>query len=173
MLRDMKTRTFITSLSLCLSLVAGSACDVEGTDATPSSDVADEARDHQGVIEAEHLAELHFDEGEIDEHMALWASGALEFESPFGSFDDPAEYEAWIEGFYEYTQGLGGTRHHVVNPIVTLDGDEAEVTAYLHVVNRTDGSFMGSSRIQDRLVRTDSGWRFVFRSVAPDQLPEG
>lgn len=172
MLQDMKTRTPITTLALCLSLAAGIACDPEGTDSTPSPDVS-EARDHQGVVEAEYLAELHFDEGEIDAHMALWAPGSFEFESPFGSFDDPAEYEAWIGGFYDYTQGQGGTRHHVINPIVTLDGDEAEVTAYLHVVNRTDGSFMGSSLIQDRLVRTDAGWKFVFRSVVPDQLPEG
>lgn len=172
MLHDMSTRTSVTTLALCLSLAAGIACDPAGADSTPSSDLG-EARDHQGVVEVEHLAELHFDEGELDAHMALWAPGSLAFESPFGSFDDPAEYEAWLADFHEYTQGLGGTRHHVINPIVTLDGDEAEVTAYLHVVNRTDGSFMGSSLIQDRLVRTDAGWRFVFRSVVPDQLPEG
>jgi len=171
----MKTHTTTTAaLALCLSLFAGAACDPAA--AEPALDVAPRAAkapDSEGVLAAEHLAELSFDEGDIEAHMALWAPGELEFESPFGSFDDPAGYEAWIEGFYGYTQALGGTRHHVINPIVTIDGNEAEVTAYLHVVNRTDGSFMGSSVIHDRLVRTSEGWRFVYRSVEPDQLPGG
>ena len=101
--------------------------------------------------------------------MGLWAEGPIEFTSPFESFTVADDYEAWLMGFYDYTQQMGGTRHHVINPIVTVTDDSAEVTAYLHVVNRSDGSFLGSSVIRDRLVETPEGWRFTARGVESDQ----
>jgi SnoaL-like domain len=150
---------------LSLSTLALAACN----QSAQAPLVEATANDHQGILAAEHLAELSFDEGDFETHMGLWAEDTLEFVSPFGSYTDASEYETWIKGFYDYTQQAGGTRHHVVNPIVIVTGDTAEVTAYLHVVNRMDGSFMGSSVIRDRLIETPGGWRFTYRSVEPDQ----
>lgn len=123
------------------------------------------------IIAAEHLVEIAFDEGDFATHMSLWAEGHFEFVSPFGSYDEPAAYEAWVREFYDYTQQSGGTRHLVLNPVVKVNGDTAELTAYLQVVNRTDGSFMGSSVMHDRLIKTEAGWRFTYRSVVLDQTP--
>lgn len=148
---------------VCLSTLTLAACE----QSAPLIEAT--GNDHQGILAAEHLAELSFDEGDFETHMGLWAEGSFDFVSPFGSYTDPAQYEEWIKGFYGQTQQIGGTRHHVVNPIVVVDGDTAEVTAYLHVVNRKDGSFLGSSVIRDRLVETPDGWRFTYRSVEPDQ----
>ncbi len=167
----MPSTTLVTTL-LSLTLLTVVGCDQGEPDPMlEATDSDSAARAYQDVLATEHLAELSFDEGDIDTHMSLWAEGRLDFVSPFGSFTAPDDYEGWITGFYEYTQEQGGTRHFVLNPIVTFDedGDEAEVTAYLHVINRTDGSFMGSSVIVDRLVETPEGWRFTYRSVEPDQ----
>lgn len=151
--------------AIALSLTGAAACDP----ADAAACTAERATAQQEVLAVEHLAEQSFDAGDIDVHMGLWAEGPIEFTSPFGSFTAADEYEAWLAGFYDYTQQMGGTRHHVLNPIVTVTEDGAEVIAYLHVVNRTDGSFLGSSVIRDRLVETPAGWRFTARSVEPDQ----
>ena len=159
------TNIHIIAVAFALSLAGPAACDPAETTAGN----AELATAHQEILAVEHLAEQSFDAGDIDVHMGLWAEGAIEFTSPFGSFTAAGEYETWLSGFYDYTQQMGGTRHHVVNPIVTLTDDGAEVIAYLHVVNRSDGSFLGSSVIRDRLVETPEGWRFTARSVEPDQ----
>lgn len=97
MLHGMKTHTTTAALALCLSLLAG-ACDPAAAEpAFETAPRAAKAHDVEGVLAAEHLAELTFDEGDLAAHMALWAPGELEFESPFGSFDEPASYEAWLE----------------------------------------------------------------------------
>ncbi|MBL8971902.1 MAG: nuclear transport factor 2 family protein [Myxococcales bacterium] len=158
------TNIHTIAAAIALSLASAAACDP--ADATAGNA---ELAAAQEIIAVEHLAEQSFDAGDIDVHMGLWAEGAIEFTSPFGSFTAADEYEAWLAGFFDYTQQMGGTRHHVINPIVQLTDDGAEVTAYLHVVNRGDGSFMGSSVIRDRLVETPEGWRFTARSVEPDQ----
>lgn len=153
------------ALALCGSLFA-TACD-EGSDDPQLEATAEqaEARSILSVIATEHLEEISFDNGDFETHMGLWSDEAFEFVSPFGSYTDPDAYEAWLTEFYGAVESMGGTRHLVINPVVTIDGDTAEFTGYLQVVNRTDGSFMGSAVMHDRLVNTDAGWRFVYRSV--------
>jgi len=162
----MRNATIIASI-MGLSLITLAGCEQNSTEPLL---VATEDP-YQGVLAAEHLAEMSFDQGDIKTHMGLWAKDPIEFTSPFGNFKTAAEYEGFIQGFYDYTQQSGGTRHHVLNPIVVVNGDEAEVTAYLHVVNKKDGSFLGSSVIRDRLVKMPEGWRFTARSVESDQPP--
>lgn len=167
----MQTLVLRTTMALALTLFA-SACDDGGSD--PQIDASaeqGEAEAIQAVLATEHLEEMAFDNGDFAAHMALWSDSEFEFVSPFGSFTDRDEYEAWVTDFYGYAESMGGTRHHVLNPVVTIDGDTAEFTGYLQVINRSDGSFMGSSVMHDRLVRTDAGWRFVYRSVELDQTP--
>ncbi len=124
---------------------------------------------HHQILNLESLAEMYFDEGKFEEHMALWANGEVVFESPFGSFNEAVPYLEWLKGFYAMTQEMGGTRHLVMNPVVEVNGDNAEFTGYLYIMNKRDGSFMGTSVMKDRFKKTENGWKFTFRSVAPDQ----
>lgn len=121
------------------------------------------------IINLESLAEIYFDEGKFDEHLSLWVKDEVVFESPFGSFDDGGAYIEWLKGFYNMTQGMGGTRHFVMNPVVTFDGDTAQFTGYLYIINKKNGAFMGTSVMKDKFKKTEDGWRFTYRSVAPDQ----
>ncbi len=124
---------------------------------------------YQEIINLESRAEMTFDNGSFDEHLALWAENECKFESPFGSFDEASSYIEWLKGFYEMTQKMGGTRHLVLNPVVEINNDTAEFTGYLYIINKSDGSFMGTSVMRDKFQLIDSRWKFVYRSVSPDQ----
>ncbi len=120
------------------------------------------------ILNVTHRAEMTFDDGDFDAHLALWTE-EVRFESPFGNAGDAATYRQFIEGFYKKVSSVGGTRHFVINPVITLEGDNAVVDAYLHVINRRDGSFMGSSVIHDELRRVAGTWKLTMRRVMPDQ----
>ncbi|WP_350284757.1 nuclear transport factor 2 family protein [uncultured Croceitalea sp.] len=124
---------------------------------------------YQEILNLESRAEMTFDNGLFDEHQSLWAENECQFESPFGSFNEAEGYIKWLEEFYQMTQNLGGTRHLVLNPIVEVNGDTASFTGYLYIINKSDGSFMGTSVMKDKFKIIDSEWKFVYRSVAPDQ----
>ena len=118
------TNIHTIAAAIALSLASAAACDP--ADATAGNA---ELAAAQEIIAVEHLAEQSFDAGDIDVHMGLWAEGAIEFTSPFGSFTAADEYEAWLAGFFDYTQQMGGTRHHVINPIVQLTDDGESKTS--------------------------------------------
>ncbi|WP_299246360.1 nuclear transport factor 2 family protein [uncultured Aquimarina sp.] len=124
---------------------------------------------YQEIINLESRAEMTFDDGLFDQHIGLWAENECKFESPFGSFDNAKEYIDWLKGFYETTQKLGGTRHLVLNPVVTIENDTAQFTGYLYIINKSNGAFMGTSVMKDKFKLINSEWKFVFRSVFPDQ----
>ncbi len=124
---------------------------------------------YQAILNLESLAEMYFDEGKFDEHLELWVKDELAFESPFGSFQEADAYIAWLKEFYEMTQKMGGTRHLVMNPVVEIQDNTAEFTGYLYIINKSHGGFMGTSVMKDRFKKAEQGWKFTFRSVAPDQ----
>ena len=65
------------------------------------------------------------------------------------------------------------TRHWNANILLEGDGDEARASAYLLVVDVSDGPRLRSSGIyHDTLRHVDGEWRFVTRSVTPD-VPRG
>lgn len=125
--------------------------------------------EHLEILNLESLAEMYFDDGKFDKHMALWSKEEINFESPFGSFKSAGPYLDWLKEFYEMTQKMGGTRHLVMNPVITIDGETAEFKGYLYIMNKKDGSFMGTSVMHDKFQKTEKGWKFIHRSVAPDQ----
>lgn len=131
--------------------------------------------DHVAIAEVTNLFENALDEGDIDAHMATWASDALSFASPFGNYDSHADYREWVSGFHEQMSSMGGTRHLITNAVVEVDGDRATQTAYLLVLGRTmnDGSpgMMATVRLEDELARTADGWRFTSRELNLDQDP--
>lgn len=124
---------------------------------------------YQEIINLESRAEMTFDNGEFEKHLSLWVENECQFESPFGSFDNAQDYIQWLKGFYDMTQKMGGTRHLVLNPIVEINGNEADFTGYLYIINKSNGSFMGTSVMKDRFKKINDEWKFIFRSVAPDQ----
>lgn len=125
--------------------------------------------DYQSIMNAESLAEQSFDNGDFDQHMSLWGN-EVTFESPFGSFENDSDgYLGWLKGFYNQTQAMDGTRHLIMNPVITINGNEAQFVGYLQILNKKDGSFMGTSVMNDRFKKTTDGWKFTYRSVAPDQ----
>lgn len=125
---------------------------------------------HHHIINAESLAEIYFDEGEFEKHRDI-ITDDFKFVSPFGNFDNPDDYLTWLKEFYDTTQKMGGTRHFVMNPVITVNKskDEAEFMGYLYVINKSNGEFMGTSIMKDRLRKTKDGWKFTYRSVQPDQ----
>ncbi|MBL0684756.1 nuclear transport factor 2 family protein [Aquimarina mytili] len=124
---------------------------------------------YQEIMNLESRAEMTFDNGLFDEHLSLWDQNECKFESPFGNFEEAKTYIDWLKGFYEMTQKLGGTRHLILNPVVEIKNDIALFTGYLYIINKSNGSFMGTSVMNDRFKKIDSQWAFVYRSVTPDQ----
>jgi hypothetical protein len=65
----------------------------------------------------------------------------------------------------------GITVHATTDSIVEIDGDEARQQCTLLLIRRLHDEGKASfrtGRYDDRLVRTDAGWRFVERSVTID-----
>ena len=76
-----------------------------------------------------------------------------------------------LRAFVEGRAGVASRRHIVSSIIVDGDGDAATLRAYLQVVAKTeDGTFAVATQgtYDDRLVRTDDGWRFSVRSFRSD-----
>ena len=65
-----------------------------------------------------------------------------------------------------------GIRHIATNVLVDGDGDSAIGQAYLMLLTTTSSPVVvaGSGRYEDRLVRSDGGWRFATRLYSPDRL---
>ncbi len=120
------------------------------------------------ILTTVYIAEQTFDAGDLEQHLQTW-SDEVKIETPFGSAEGLDAYQQWLSQFYAQTSALGGTRHYVQDPIVLVNGDRAEVIAYLYIINATTGSFWGSSRIHDKLKKTSAGWKFTYRSVKTDQ----
>ena len=56
------------------------------------------------------------------------------------------------------------TQHLVTNSVVRLDGDRATHVAYVHAQHqRGDDFYTVGCRYDDRLIRTDEGWRLCHR----------
>lgn len=120
------------------------------------------------ILTTLYIAEQTFDSGNLEQNIQTWSDEVL-IETPFGSADSLESYKSWFNGFYAQTSANGGTRHYVHNPIIYVDGDRAEIMAYLYIINASTGSFLGSAKIHEKLKKTSAGWKFTYRSVESDQ----
>lgn len=120
------------------------------------------------ILTTLYLAEQTFDSGDLERNLTTWSDEVL-IETPFGSANSLEAYKLWFNQFYAQTSANGGTRHYVHNPIVQVNGDRAEIIAYLYIINASTGAFLGSAKIHEKLKKTSDGWRFTYRSVASDQ----
>lgn len=62
----------------------------------------------------------------------------------------------------------GPTQHHLANPRIDIDGDEAESEAYFLAAHAGIGAYAGKTLLQwgnylDTWRRTDDGWRIIKR----------
>ncbi len=121
------------------------------------------------ILETLYIAEQTFDAGDLERNIQTWSDEIL-IETPFGSADSLESYQQWFHRFYTQTAANGGTRHYVHNPIVSVNGDRAEIVAYLYIINASNGKFLGSAKIHEKLKKTSEGWKFTYRSVASDQV---
>jgi hypothetical protein len=86
----------------------------------------------------------------------------------FSGFDPSLEprvmhADDWVAGVTPLFTGLAVTQHSMTNPLVTVDGDEASITMYVHahhVYDLDDPSswYAVAGYYDDTLVRLDSRW---------------
>lgn len=121
------------------------------------------------IMAAIHTAETSFDNGDFTAHESLLEDD-FNFSSPFGSFDNATDYMQWLISFYEIVNNQGGTRHIVLNPVITqLNEQQVLVKSYLIIFNRKSMAVMGTSVIHDTLSLTERGWKFIARKLFSDQ----
>jgi len=74
--------------------------------------------------------------------------------------------DTWVDACKSLFMGLDATQHTMSNPLVEVDGDRARCRMYMqaeHFLKNDAGSFdfaLGGY-YDDRLVRTDTGWRIA------------
>lgn len=159
----------ISSLPAAMAQTTEMSTDLAavGADATTLAD-------HIAIKELSSYFDNTIDEGDIDRHMTLWHDD-MQFISPFGDFDNKDDYRAWVTEFHNSTQAYGGTRHLVVNNVISIEGDRATQTCYQIILSQTsnDGApaVLASTRMEDELIKTENGWRFTKRVLNLDQDP--
>lgn len=107
----------------------------------------------------------HGDRGRVSDLAACFApNGILEYlgKAPMG----PQAIAAALSAGGTRDPRLSFIRHHISNPLITLDGDWAEARSYFAV--HTDIGPDHSGTYDDRLARTAQGWRFSHRRVRID-----
>lgn len=131
--------------------------------------MADASRDRDEIRHLLATYTYEGDRGRIDRLAACFAaSGVLEFPGTVAT--GPAAISAAL--------GKGGSpdarrtfvRHHITNPQIEVDGEEASARSYFAVWSNHGPDHAGT--YSDKLVRTDEGWRFGHRLVRIDWQSE-
>ena len=109
------------------------------------------------------------DDGDLGEYAGLFADDAL-WEMPGNSIQGRDNLLAGaIERRSAGTVGPGSnTRHVITTQAVAVDGDEATSDAYWQfwVNTATEPSIALFGTYQDRMVRTDDGWKLAHRTIS-------
>lgn len=95
------------------------------------------------------------------------ADGVLEF--PGNAPAGPAAIAAALASGSRNPR-LTFVRHHITNPLIAVDGDQATARSYFTVHSNSGPDHSGT--YDDRLVRTAAGWRFAHRRVRIDWQAE-
>lgn len=104
------------------------------------------------------------DRGRIADLAACFASdGTLEF--PGATACGPDQIVAALTTGPANPQRTF-VRHHVTNPLIEVDGNQAAARSYFTVYSNNGPDHAGT--YNDRLVRTVQGWRFAHRQVRID-----
>jgi ketosteroid isomerase-like protein len=108
------------------------------------------------------------DRGRVAALAACFADdGVLEY--PGNRAQGPHAIEQTLQSG-ERDPRLTFVRHHITNPLITLDGERATARSYFAVHSNAGPDHSGT--YDDELVRTDQGWRFARRRVRVDWQAE-
>jgi|GEM_PF-705059 len=125
--------------------------------------------DKLAIMELAARFEKAFDNGDIDAHMSTWAN-TMQFESPFGNFDNREAYRAWVTQFAEIAAQSGGTRHVMLNHEIKVTGNTAEMHAYLFIYSRRPTPTLNfTTVVTDRFRKINGQWKFTYRKLEIDQ----
>lgn len=104
------------------------------------------------------------DRGRVAELVACFAEdGLLEF--PGARAQGPEAILAVLTSGTRNSE-LTFVRHHITNPLIEVAGDTATARSYFAV--HSDNGPDHSGTYDDKLVRTEAGWRFAQRRVRVD-----
>ncbi|WP_447762506.1 nuclear transport factor 2 family protein [Sphingopyxis panaciterrae] len=110
----------------------------------------------------------HGDRGRLDAMTGCFAGdGVLEYlgKAPKG----PAAIKAALSAGRRDPR-LTFVRHHITNPLIAVEGDQATARSYFTVHSNFGPDHSGT--YDDRLERTADGWRFAHRRVRIDWQAE-
>lgn len=109
------------------------------------------------------------DEGDLEEYVDLFTDDAR-WDMPGGELQGRDNLLAGaIERRAAGTVGPGSnTRHVITTQAVSVDGDEAASDSYFQfwVNTAAEPSIALFGTYQDRLVRTESGWKLAHRTIS-------
>lgn len=108
------------------------------------------------------------DRGRIADLAACFAEdGVLEF--PGNNGTGPAGVIAALTSGTRNAD-ISFIRHHITNPLIEVDGDQATARSYFAVTSNNGPDHSGT--YADKLIRTAQGWRFANRLVRIDWQAE-
>lgn len=108
------------------------------------------------------------DRGRIDALAACFADdGRLEF--PGGSGTGPEGITSALTAGTR-NPALTFVRHHITNPLISVDGNRATARSYFQVFSNNGLDHAGT--YSDEIKRTPEGWRFALRLVRVDWQAE-
>jgi SnoaL-like domain len=97
------------------------------------------------------------------------AKGWAETFTEHAIFDAAGNVMTGRDALVSFASTVHGIRHVVVNPWIEVDGDSAQVRAYIFFL--INGAVGGSGTYEDQVVRTSEGWRFAKRVFTADTPP--
>ena len=125
--------------------------------------IANELFLYAELIDAGQFAEV----GELMEHCSF-VYGPERTPGPSGCEAVADSYRSMV---VTYSDGTPRTRHMTTNPIISIDGDTAEVRSAYTVMQQAGDTPLQAivgGRYRDRLHRIDGRWRFVERHFLVD-----
>jgi len=126
--------------------------------------MADLAADRDAIRDLLARYSYHGDRGRLAEMTTCFAAdGVLEYlgKAPRG----PAAIAAALAAGTRDAR-LTFMRHHITNPLIAVEGDQATARSYFAVYSNFGPDHCGT--YDDLLVRTSEGWRFAHRRVRID-----
>ncbi len=130
--------------------------------------MADLAADRDAIRDLLARYTYEGDRGRVNELAACFApDGILEYPGA-----RPAGPDAIAAALGSGTRDprLTFVRHHITNPLIRVDGENATARSYFTVHSDVGPDHSGT--YDDRLVRTADGWRFAHRRVRIDWQAE-
>ena len=127
-----------------------------------------ELSDIEAIKQLKAMYCYHIDDREIGALMERFTENAVWDGGPAGRYEGRAAIERYL---LELPEVLSFAIHWVVNPLITVDGDEARARWYLIepcTGARSGRAFWGAGHYDDHLVREDGVWKF--REVVLKQI---